>query len=42
MTLHPSKPLAYLSLLDTNRIALVHGFATRSEPDASALLPAPS
>lgn len=50
VTLHPSEPLAYVSLLGTNRIAVVdldrfavvNSFATRLEPDASALLPASS
>nr|WP_237330444.1 YncE family protein [Streptomyces sp. BA2] len=49
VTLHPSRPLAYVSLLGTNRIAVVDldrfavvdGFATQLEPDASVLLPAP-
>ncbi|MGW7073529.1 YncE family protein [Streptomyces sp. NPDC054855] len=50
VTLHPSKPLAYVSLLgthqiavvDLDRFAVVNSFATGLEPDASALLPAPS
>ncbi|MEU6763315.1 YncE family protein [Streptomyces sp. NPDC046853] len=46
VTLHPGRPLAYASLLDTNEIAVVdlnrftvtHTFATHSEPDAAVLL----
>ncbi|GHE96688.1 hypothetical protein GCM10018785_71870 [Streptomyces longispororuber] len=48
VSLHPGKPLAYVSLLGTDRVAVVDldrfavvgGFATQREPDASALLPA--
>ncbi len=48
VSLHPSEPLAYVSLLGTDRVAVVDldrfavvgGFATQREPDASALLPA--
>ncbi|MGW6267645.1 YncE family protein [Streptomyces sp. NPDC055060] len=47
VSLHPGKPLAYVSLLDTHRIAVVDldrfavvdGFATQREPDSSVLLP---
>lgn len=50
VTLHPDKPLAYVSLLGTNRIAVVDldrfavvdGFGTQLEPDAAVLLPAAS
>lgn len=50
VTLHPSRPLAYVSLLGTNRIAVVdldrftvvNSFGTQLEPDASVLLPAAS
>ncbi|UFQ13648.1 YncE family protein [Streptomyces huasconensis] len=48
VSLHPTRPLAYVSLLGANRIAVVDldrlavlgGFATGLEPDSSALLPA--
>ncbi|WP_309248560.1 YncE family protein [Streptomyces sp. MNP-20] len=48
VSLHPSEPLAYVSLLDTDRIAVVDldrlavvgGFGTQREPDSSVLLPA--
>ncbi|MFI6088355.1 YncE family protein [Streptomyces sp. NPDC051218] len=50
VTLHPGKARAYVSLLGTDRIAVVDldrftvvgGFATRSEPDSAVLLPAAS
>lgn len=50
VTLHPNKPLAYVSLLgthriaviDLNRFAVVNDFGTQLEPDASVLLPAPT
>ncbi|MCT9137761.1 YncE family protein [Streptomyces violarus] len=49
VSLHPGKPLAYVSQLGTNRVAVVDldrlavvgGFATQLEPDSSVLLPAP-
>ncbi|WP_234334235.1 YncE family protein [Streptomyces sp. NRRL B-1347] len=48
VSLHPTEPLAYVSLLGTNRVAVVDlerltvvgGFGTQLEPDSSALLPA--
>ncbi|MEW2527417.1 YncE family protein [Streptomyces sp. NPDC047071] len=48
VSLHPTEPLAYVSLLDTDRIAVVDldrlavvgGFGTQREPDSSVLLPA--
>ncbi|MBC3989856.1 YncE family protein [Streptomyces sp. AC563] len=48
VSLHPDEAVAYVSLLDRDRIAVVDldrlavtgGFATRSEPDVSVLLPA--
>ncbi|MFI9024198.1 YncE family protein [Streptomyces sp. NPDC053560] len=50
VSFHPVRPLAYVSLLDTNRVAVVDldrfavvgGFATQLEPDASVLLPGQS
>ncbi|WP_328843290.1 YncE family protein [Streptomyces sp. NBC_00258] len=50
VSLHPGRPLAYVSLLGTNRIAavdldrlaVVGGFGTQLEPDSSVLLPAAS
>ncbi|KAF4407637.1 YncE family protein [Streptomyces lycii] len=50
VSFHPGKPLAYVSLLDVQRIAVVDldrfsvigGFATQVEPDTSVLLPAVS
>jgi DNA-binding beta-propeller fold protein YncE len=50
VSLHPGRPLAYVSLLGTNRIAVVDldrlavvgGFGTQLEPDSSVLLPAAS
>ncbi|MER5257286.1 MULTISPECIES: YncE family protein [unclassified Streptomyces] len=47
VSLHPSRPLAYVSLLGTHRIAVVDldrfavvdGFGTQLEPDSSVLLP---
>ncbi|MEI5098086.1 hypothetical protein RB200_04875 [Streptomyces sp. PmtG] len=50
VSFHPAGPLAYVSLLDTDRVAVVDldrftvvgGFATGREPDSSALLPASS
>ncbi|WP_190086058.1 YncE family protein [Streptomyces longisporoflavus] len=46
VTLHPAKPLAYVSLLSTDQIAVVDlnrfdvidGFGTRREPDSAVLL----
>ncbi|MGH3752279.1 MAG: YncE family protein [Pseudonocardiaceae bacterium] len=46
VSLHPRKPLSYVSLVDTNRIAVVDldrravvgGFGTQLEPDSSVLL----
>ncbi|MFD9905761.1 YncE family protein [Streptomyces sp. NPDC059063] len=48
VSLHPAKPMAYVSLLGANRVAVVDlerlavvgGFGTQLEPDSSALLPA--
>ncbi|MGA4844167.1 YncE family protein [Streptomyces sp. G45] len=48
VSLHPDKPLAYVSQLGTNRVGVVDldrltevgGFATQLEPDSSVLLPA--
>lgn len=48
VSFHPTDPLAYVSQLGTNRIAVVDldrlavvgGFGTRMEPDSSVLLPA--
>ncbi|MFD0417794.1 YncE family protein [Streptomyces sp. NPDC127108] len=48
VSFHPGKPLAYVSQLGNNRIAVVDldrltvvgGFATQLEPDSSVLLPA--
>ncbi|MFD0548127.1 YncE family protein [Streptomyces rectiviolaceus] len=50
VTLHPTRPLAYVSLLGTHRIAVVDldrfavvdGFDTQLEPDSAVLLPAAS
>jgi len=50
VSLHPGRPLAYVSQLGTNRIAVVDldrfavvgGFATQLEPDSSVLLPGAS
>ncbi|GHC83444.1 hypothetical protein GCM10010349_67730 [Streptomyces flavofungini] len=50
VSFHPAKPIAYVSQLGNNRIAVVDldrltvigGFATQLEPDSSVLLPATS
>lgn len=50
VSFHPAKPIAYVSQLGTNRIAVVDldrltvigGFGTQLEPDSSVLLPATS
>ncbi|MER0244348.1 YncE family protein [Streptomyces sp. HSW2009] len=50
LSLHPHRPLAYVSELDTGRVTLVDlerrcttgGFAVDGEPDSSILLPAPA